>query len=84
MTAGAMMRGDEAHSPREGFFNNYAATGQEEDKAETWSHMVRNPDFITDDPYVHKKIQYLRRVMRDRFPTLDDLFWERVNTLRAK
>ena len=82
MTAGGMMRNaEESHLPKPGFCNNYAATAQEEDKAETWSHMLRVPGFLHDDKDVLKKMQYLKRLMKSRFPALDDEFWARVHKL---
>ena len=82
MTAGAMMRGQEAYISKDGFFNNYAATSQEEDKAETWAHMVRVPGYGLENQYIYKKINYLKRLMGSRFPALNSQFWERVEKLR--
>lgn len=40
-----MRDADEAYKKKEGFCNNYAATSQEEDKAETWAFMIQYKNF---------------------------------------
>ena len=55
MTGGGLMRDAKtAYSKVDGFCNNYAATAQEEDKAEIWAHIILKDNLHVNCPFLTK------------------------------
>lgn len=63
-----------------GFLTRYGTAAVEEDKAELFSHMIVDPDFVKEraknDSVVAKKIELLKSRLKD-FAGMGDEFWNR-------
>lgn len=65
-----------------GFFNRYAASGVEEDKAEVFAHLIVEPKWMADrakkDKYMRAKVERMKELLADFAPKVDDAFWKAV------
>jgi hypothetical protein len=70
-----------------GFLTHYATTGVEEDKAEVFTYLVVDPEYVEDrarkDPVVKAKAARIKEILRAFCPSMNDAFWDRVRA-RAK
>lgn len=68
--------------PRPGFVNQYAESGEEEDKAVTFANMmVHLPVLDTraqSDPVLLAKMTRIQQAMRQYLPGFDDKFWDAI------
>lgn len=66
-----------------GFLTRYAMTGVEEDKAETFSHMMISYRMVEQrtkhDPVLKAKFDYIKVLCQKFSSTMDDAFWKRMS-----
>lgn len=78
---------DDRESP--GFVSGYARQNSIEDKAETYSFLV-SPGLYTrlkarmpGDPILAKKVEYLKKLILEHAPEMDDAYFEKLVSYRA-
>jgi hypothetical protein len=71
-----------------GFVSTYAMTDEIEDRAETFSCLMVDPDLIAaraeTDPVIRAKVQWIKAFVRSVCPEADDSFWQRVREHRER
>lgn len=81
-------RAAETSTAEPGFLTRYATSALEEDKAETYSLLMTQPDEVarraTAEPVLAAKVGRLRALLAALDPTIDDAFWERIARQRAR
>ncbi len=68
-----------------GFLTAYSQTGVEEDKAETFAHLIVHSDHVLQraarDPVIEAKVQRIKELMASFCPRMNDTFWSRARAL---
>jgi hypothetical protein len=69
-----------------GFLTHYATTGVEEDKAETFAHMIVHAGYVAlrakADPVLRAKVQRMKELVVVFCPDMTEGFWDRARNLR--
>lgn len=68
-----------------GFLSKYATTGIEEDKAETFAHMLLHPRYLDQraetEALLAAKMFYMRRLLKQFCDDMDNDFWTHVKSI---
>ena len=71
-----------------GFLNHYSTTGVEEDKAEIYSHMIKEPEYVKSralkDPVLQAKVSRMKILVKNFSPAMDEEFWDRVENMNRR
>ncbi|CAN5347709.1 hypothetical protein BH10PLA2_BH10PLA2_11360 [soil metagenome] len=69
-----------------GFLNHYSTTGVEEDKAEMFSNLIVEPEYVErrakDDRVLNAKVERMKELLAAFSPEMNDKFWQKVRKVR--
>ncbi len=71
--------------PQPGFVSNIAQLDSLEDRAEVYSHLFSTPHYhmlntwLPDDPYLQKKVDYYKQLLKDAVPGMDEEYFKRIH-----
>jgi hypothetical protein len=90
-TGGENMRNSDAgvlRSDLPGFLTQYATASEDEDRAETFSHLWADPAFVKTrvavDPVLESKVERIKAVVAEIVPEMDETFWSMVSQHATK
>lgn len=71
--------------PQMGFVSNFALQNVDEDRAEIYSYLFSTSHYhllqtwLPSDPYLQKKVDYFKKLIKDTVPGMDDAYLSRIN-----